>query len=889
MIPVKRIIRGLALFLGLSSVMYSVHAAVLEFNSTYDLVRQVDGLQSPTDIAVTDDGQYVYVIGNLADTLSVFQRSTVTNLLTNSAFYQDDAIDGLLQPHNVVLSPIDNNRYLFVAGRANALHPDTLAVFERNVSNGELRLLEVYQDDAGGSTIGLPSKLVISPTGSHLYVTGVGNDTLAVFAFNANPQIPALRLSWRQTITNTDVANLVSPQSMAISPDGAHLYVAASGADGIIVFSRNATTGELTYQPVLEVTEGMPLSGGGQVAGLVGPVDIQISPDGRHVYVASPGNPGDISSRSALVIFSRDNTSGALDYVTTYSNGGVGENGVQGLQGLTALRMNSDGNYLATVSGFSSLPNVSTDLTLTLFSRNAVNGRLMAELQFTDDASGSFAITNVNNFVFSSDNRALYTASTVAASGRIGIYNNCLGLPPIANAGNDFNVNEGIPAPVQLNGNTSLPNCDVIASYAWRQVSGPNVTLQNANTATASFVVPADVAQDTSLVFELTVANSFGASQTDTVTVTVMDTSCAGIVPVANAGNDSSAVENDAQAVQLDGSGSAVSCGWITSYAWLQFAGPAVTLLNGDTATPSFQPPANVDQDTDLTFQLTVTSNNGSTSTDTVTVTIVNANNPPRLTNDLCIIEPGTSVTIDVLANDIDDDGPQPLEVLSRPATTQGPVDYGSDSISYNAPVLAPNGTGGVIPVIDRFSYGATDSVNESTQDAEVAVLVNELPELQDDIFLFDPERTAPQTLLLLTNDRFVSSDAVIILPENSQTRNGGSLALNPDGSVSYIAPQNNSGASDEFVYTVVSAETKSFADQNGLQLFSNNPACLQGTSTGHVTINFLTDNNNSQTPTQGKGNNRATSGGGGGGSFAFINILILCLVWARRKLIRMR
>jgi hypothetical protein len=89
--------------------------------------------------------------------------------------------------------------------------------------------------------------------------------------------------------------------------------------------------------------------------------------------------------------------------------------------------------------------------------------------------------------------------------------------------------------------------------------------------------------------------------------------------PIANAGLDQSV--NEGTAVSLPGGGTDPD-GTIASYAWIQTAGPAVTLTNANTATASFTAPA-VTVNTLLTFQLTVTDNLGNaTDTDTVNVSL---------------------------------------------------------------------------------------------------------------------------------------------------------------------------------------------------------------------------------------------------------------------------
>lgn len=97
--------------------------------------------------------------------------------------------------------------------------------------------------------------------------------------------------------------------------------------------------------------------------------------------------------------------------------------------------------------------------------------------------------------------------------------------PPVADGGGDQTVAE--QSAVTLDGSASADADGSIQTFAWTQVAGPDVTLANGNTATASFDAPA-VAVVTELTFQLTVTDNEGA--TDTVTVTVTVTGSAGVV-----------------------------------------------------------------------------------------------------------------------------------------------------------------------------------------------------------------------------------------------------------------------------------------------------------------------------------------------------------------------
>ncbi|MDC8829624.1 PKD domain-containing protein [Alteromonas gilva] len=92
----------------------------------------------------------------------------------------------------------------------------------------------------------------------------------------------------------------------------------------------------------------------------------------------------------------------------------------------------------------------------------------------------------------------------------------------------------------------------------------------------------------------------------------------ANVAPVANAGSDQSV--DELTLVTLSGSGTD-SDGSISSYAWSQLAGTAVTLSDVNTQSVSFDAP-DVSADEVLTFQLTVTDNDGDSGTDVVAITV---------------------------------------------------------------------------------------------------------------------------------------------------------------------------------------------------------------------------------------------------------------------------
>ena len=186
-------------------------------------------------------------------------------------------------------------------------------------------------------------------------------------------------------------------------------------------------------------------------------------------------------------------------------------------------------------------------------------------------------------------------------------------IPPTANAGPDQSVDEG--ETVNLNG-TGTDIDGNIVSYNWTQIIGQRVSF-NSSIPNPGFTAP-QVNIDTNLVFELTVTDNNGATDTDQVTITVNDVPPVNIPPVANAGADQNVDEGDE--VTLNGSGTDID-GTITSYSWNQISGVPVTLSNSNVPNPTFTAPQ-VDADMALSFQLTVTDNAGDSSVDQVIVIV---------------------------------------------------------------------------------------------------------------------------------------------------------------------------------------------------------------------------------------------------------------------------
>jgi len=191
-----------------------------------------------------------------------------------------------------------------------------------------------------------------------------------------------------------------------------------------------------------------------------------------------------------------------------------------------------------------------------------------------------------------------------------------------------------------------------ITNYLWTQLSGPSVSLQNANSATLSFDAPADYAHraGASMQFQLTVKDNNNASASDQVTITM----AANQAPLVNAGPDQSVTA--LSSVTLNGTVSDIDTA-IRSVTWSQLSGIAVTLTQNQQQA-SFTAP-NVSQASVLTFRLLAVDDlDGNSVSDTVVITVnpPGVNNPPSV-NAGSDLQVNAGDTVQLQGSAFDNDG----------------------------------------------------------------------------------------------------------------------------------------------------------------------------------------------------------------------------------------
>lgn len=101
------------------------------------------------------------------------------------------------------------------------------------------------------------------------------------------------------------VDGLTNTKCVAVSPDDRSVYVAGQSDNSLVVFTWDTITRKLAYNTrIKDSVDG--------IDGLYGVECITVSPDNKNVYTAGI---------SAIVIFNRNTSTGALSYATTIKRG----------------------------------------------------------------------------------------------------------------------------------------------------------------------------------------------------------------------------------------------------------------------------------------------------------------------------------------------------------------------------------------------------------------------------------------------------------------------------------------------------------------------------------------------------------------------------------------
>jgi 6-phosphogluconolactonase (cycloisomerase 2 family) len=287
-----------------------------------------------------------------------------------------DGVDGLDAAFGVGISPDGSHVYVV------SVIDDAIAVFSRDNSNGKLTFIEYKQDEVDGVD-GLEGAidLNISPDGNHVYVVGLHDDAVAIFSRDISTG--QLSFIGQETDGVSGTVGLDGAASLTISPDGAHVYVSSIIDDSIVVFSRDSISGQLTFVEQIK-------DGANGIDNLDHAIKVLVSPNGEHIYVVS-GND------HAVVIFNRDSISGQLTFIGQVKDG---ENGVDDLISPVNASISLDGAHVYVSSVI--------DDSVVVFSRDSISGQLTFVESKRDGVDGVEGLDDAKGVAISPNGANVY-------------------------------------------------------------------------------------------------------------------------------------------------------------------------------------------------------------------------------------------------------------------------------------------------------------------------------------------------------------------------------------------------------------------------------------------------------------------------------------------------
>jgi DNA-binding beta-propeller fold protein YncE len=267
--------------------------------------RALDG---PDVVTVSPDGANVYVGAFVGDAIAVFDRNPSSGALTQPSDTTGCIVDApaagcatglaLDSPEGMAISGDGDNVYVATAvGNA-------VGVFSRDATTGALSQATdgsgcIVDSPLAGCTTGTQlagaNAVAVGPDDGDVYVTSLLSNSVTSFTRTAATG----QLTQKSGTTACAiyvlavgcslVRELRAPEGIAVSPDGASVYATAFASGAIAVFNRNASSGGVIQKRTRRgcMTSRPPRPGCVRARGLLGASSIAVSPDGRFVYSAA--------------------------------------------------------------------------------------------------------------------------------------------------------------------------------------------------------------------------------------------------------------------------------------------------------------------------------------------------------------------------------------------------------------------------------------------------------------------------------------------------------------------------------------------------------------------------------------------------------------------------
>jgi hypothetical protein len=246
----------------------------------------------PTNITISPDGNYAYVLFANSFKIGVYSRNPTTGALTGISNLRDGYATAKITSNGTYLYTVLNN----------------LIIYSRNISTGALTLVA---EDTQAVTNGGFAKITISSDNLSLYVADFSQNNF--YAYLIDPATGLITLS--QTINYSGFGADIRPNGVTVSNNGKHVYVTLYDINQVlgttvVMYTRSsASPFTLTQANVYTISGAV----GEQTANLI------LTKQQNLLIMSVSGNPG-----SPIHSWTRSTLNGRLTLNTDVTGFGAG-------------------------------------------------------------------------------------------------------------------------------------------------------------------------------------------------------------------------------------------------------------------------------------------------------------------------------------------------------------------------------------------------------------------------------------------------------------------------------------------------------------------------------------------------------------------------------------
>ncbi len=270
-------------------------------------------MRNLSDVVVSPDGRFVYVLAENDSAITWFSRDPATGELTfedclsSSTNYQGDchltaysttggALTGMGAPVALAISKDANGSNLYTA----SAYDSAVASFSRDPVTGAVSFLNCISGDDGISNCttapaldsfhtGMESTedIAVSADGKSAYAVSSTDDTL--IRLSRSPVDGSLGF-----VDYTQAPGVNWPQGVTVSPDDTSVYVAGSLDDAVVHFVRNPANGSVSFGSCVAggTVPGCANLGTDGDNGLSTVWSLEVTPDGTALYAVTNDDHG---------------------------------------------------------------------------------------------------------------------------------------------------------------------------------------------------------------------------------------------------------------------------------------------------------------------------------------------------------------------------------------------------------------------------------------------------------------------------------------------------------------------------------------------------------------------------------------------------------------------